>query len=294
MDRFSILRALDRVALGLRRAGLGRLTRAGKLVIGRLMDNRLFVNVEGLYLWGAIEHREYLFSLREGRRESFMLELFKASVGPGMVVLDIGAYVGAYSLFAAARVGPRGSVWAFEPDPLNFKALRRNVEMNGFDDIIHPVQVAVSNRKGSTRLFLSDYDRSTTSLFVAPRDAAQIQIESVTLDDFLPRSTIVGIIKMDMEGAELAALDGMAAILSRRADGLKLFVECNPSALRAAGRTPHELLSRLEALGLQVMVIDEHERRLLQPDLRTLEASKYVNLYCAPRGSVGLASSDVE
>jgi FkbM family methyltransferase len=46
-----------------------------------------------------------------------MLSLFETAVEPGMVVLDIGAFLGYYTLVAAHRVGPSGKVFAFEPTP---------------------------------------------------------------------------------------------------------------------------------------------------------------------------------
>jgi hypothetical protein len=84
---------------------------------------------------------------------------------------------------------------------------------------------------------------------------------------------------MDIEGGELAALDGMGGILSRALPNLTMFVECNPSALQAAGGTTEELTRRLEEAGLRVMVIDGENRRL-RPFEEDIPLGSYVNLCC--------------
>ena len=55
---------------------------------------------------------------------------FMAQVRQGDTVADVGAFLGVYAIAAAKRVGPRGSVVALEPDPANFKWLRRHVALN--------------------------------------------------------------------------------------------------------------------------------------------------------------------
>jgi hypothetical protein len=88
----------------------------------------------------------------------------------------------------------------------------------------------------------------------------------------------VDAIKMDVEGAELEALAGLEATIVASPD-VKLFVECNPAALGAAGASVAELGARLEALGLTVQTIDE-AARTLRPGI-DLGGAPYANLYCA-------------
>ena len=54
---------------------------------------------------------------------------------PGMVVLDVGANIGYYSLLAAARVGPTGQVIAFEPGAANTALIQKSAQANGFSNI---------------------------------------------------------------------------------------------------------------------------------------------------------------
>lgn len=279
LDRLTLLRILDTMATTLRRLGLGPLTRVVRRMLGPLLGRRLFADLQNLRIWGSIENRAYLLSLREGRQEAFMVELFQKAVRSGAVVVDIGAYIGTYSLLGARAAGKGGQVYAFEPDPLNFKALQHNIRANGLDEIIRPIRAAVSDSTGRRSLLVDKGDRTQSSLFVRSGEKYSVDIDCVALDDVLPLGTAVSVIKVDIEGGELAALDGMSGVLSRADPNLTMFVECNPSALRSAGGTAEELRERLERAALRVMVIDEKDRRLGSFG-RDIESMGYVNLYC--------------
>src|SRR5262245_1702659 len=66
----------------------------------------------------------------------------------GQVFLDIGANIGFYSLFAAKRVGPKGRVFSFEPDPMTYESLDRSLRRNGFS-WARPINAALSDREGT-------------------------------------------------------------------------------------------------------------------------------------------------
>jgi predicted methyltransferase len=63
------------------------------------------------------------------RYEPAITRLFQETLQPGMVVIDIGAHVGYYTLLAAKLVGPTGKIYAFEPEPGNNEALNKNIEL---------------------------------------------------------------------------------------------------------------------------------------------------------------------
>ena len=70
-----------------------------------------------------------------------MTALVKRIVRNGDIVVDIGAHIGYYTLIFARLVGPKGKVFAFEPEPNNFNLLIKNIKINGYKNII-PVQKA--------------------------------------------------------------------------------------------------------------------------------------------------------
>src|SRR4029450_161655 len=80
-------------------------------------------------------------------------ELLKKVLFPGAVVVDAGANIGIYSRFLSRYVGPRGTVHAFEPSPENFQRLRAATRQ--FPNV-KPIQAAVGERSGETKLYISD------------------------------------------------------------------------------------------------------------------------------------------
>jgi len=279
MDQMALLEKLDRFAGVCRRWGLAGLPPAGKNLLKPLIGNRLSVCVEGFAVTASLEHRHYLQALRRDEIESLMARLFSGVIRPGMVVLDIGAFVGWYTLVAARQVGAQGKVYAFEPDPRNYELLGENLRLNQIDSRVTCLPWAVSDEAGVQPFFLHGGDQSRSSLIPSGGGHETTVVNSVVLDDFLDRGLQIDVVKMDIEGGEVHALRGMGEILARAARSVKLFVECNPASLRFAGESAPSLLAELRRLDFTIFMIDEVNRGLKPVDSR-IETAKYVNLYC--------------
>jgi len=265
---------------------LSSLKRVGKWFMFRVLtsDEQLLIKIDGMpfYIHSTpASIQEYV--LRP--YEPYTTELFKRAVKPGAIVLDIGAQFGYYSLLAAKLVGPEGRVFAFEPAPSNFEILKRNIQVNNYTHIIYPVQKAVGNKQGKITLFLYEHSDSH-GMFRHPEAAVKgaISVEAISIDEFL-RGQPVDVIKMDIEGNEPFALEGMKETISR-SNNLILFTEFAPFFLRRGGTKPEDYLTQLERLGFDVQLIDEHSRCLrpvTEDFFRTDDPSWYANLYCTKR-----------
>ncbi len=219
-----------------------------------------------------------------GTYEETTTRLFKRLVKPGMVVVDLGAHIGWYTLLAARQVGKTGRVYAFEPSQANFLFLLRNLDLNGIHNVI-PVRKAVSNTRGSMTLFSGQHGRTGLNSLYPNRftGGEAVTVEAITLDDFFEKEgwPPIDLVKMDIEGAEPAALEGMTRLIQKMAS-IKLIVEFFPTVLQAAGVSPQQFLERLLRLGLTVQVINEQ----LEPlDIHRLIAQLssgplMVNLLC--------------
>lgn len=229
----------------------------------------MIVTVDGLTIEGGEASRSYLQALEGGSVEPVTTELFRRTLQPGMIVADVGAFLGQYSLLAAKQVGAAGRVFAFEPDPRNFAFLVRNIERNGLADRIVAVPQAVSDRSGEITLYLDPEVGSGSSLvFRRRRSVSTETVRAVTLDGFLGRHITPDVIKLDVEGGEVRALDGMGEIMLRAGRDMVMFIECFPKALRSAGAGVRSLVERLERFGFQIYVIDERKRRLFPINAR--------------------------
>ena len=157
----------------------------------------------------------------EDRRTSLVLELI---VGHDSNCVDVGAHIGSV-LAQLQRLAPAGHHVAFEPTPRKARWLARR----------HPdvrvVQAAVS-QEGGTALFYDDVDRPGFSGLRQPVGDSTVrsyEVPVVTLDAELAAAERVDLVKIDVEGAELHALQGGDATL-RRHRPFVLF-ECGPDAV---------------------------------------------------------------
>jgi FkbM family methyltransferase len=185
-----------------------------------------------------------------GLYEPVSVELFERLLRPGMVVVDAGANVGQYTLLACSAIGDGGRVISFEPDPVTFDWLRRNCELNRLRNVsLH--QRAVYDERTSLELHLaSTRDSGSNSLVAEPwiSESKTVRVDCVRLDDVLASEGVhrVDVIKVDIEGAELAALRGAEQTL--RAARPVLVVEFEEERQRASGHSCAELAMFLEGL----------------------------------------------
>jgi FkbM family methyltransferase len=222
--------------------------------------------------------------------EGYTTYLFREAIKPGATVVDIGANIGYFSIIGAQKTGSHGKVYAFEPAPDNFLLLRKNVQLCGAVNTTC-IQKAVAGERKSTTLFEGNHP-GQHSLLLQPytKTGHTRAVECVTLDEYLGGQTI-GVIKMDIEGYEYFALQGMPRTIANSND-CTLFTELFPRILRSIGIDPMDFLARLSRLGFDLQMIVE-DNQSLQPItaevLRRAEAADpewYTNLLCVKRGSV--------
>lgn len=191
--------------------------------------------------------------------------IFKKIIKPGDVFLDLGANIGYFSLLAANLAGEEGKVFSFEPEPKNFYYLQKNMEVNNYKSV-HPFQKAVSDKNGTIELFICDYDSGHHTInqyggvevysHGRPTEKKALKIDAVKLDDFLADKTDhVDIVKMDIEGAEALAVEGMRNILKNNKN-IKFLMEFFPLFIKKMGNSPEKLIKTLiEELDFKIFVI---------------------------------------
>ena len=248
-----------------------RRVRPAHLALHRLMDRFFIPWLERRQDFQTIADDPFWFRLEllTNRHEIETVQQLRRLVKPGMIALDVGAHIGYYARLLSDLTGAAGQVIAFEPHPRTHQVLRRNVA--GRDNITS-LQVAVAEREGEAQLYdylmmsasgslhydadLAQQQRADMAEGdVAPRRDPDFQmraypVRTVTLDACLGQLGIdrVDIVKMDIEGAELGALRGMARLIAA-SPGLRLVMEYNPGALLAFGHEPRAALNEILSLG---------------------------------------------
>jgi FkbM family methyltransferase len=149
----------------------------------------------------------------EGEEQTFLLKFIE----PGMVILDIGAHHGLYTLLASKKVGIEGQIITFEPSPRELRRLRWNLVLNRCRNV-HIEPLAVSSKEGIAELYVCLGQETGCNSLRPPavsEPVRKVQVTTTTLDSYLRRNGInrVDFMKLDVEGAELEVLQGASELL---------------------------------------------------------------------------------
>lgn len=190
-------------------------------------------------------------------------------ITPGMVVVDLGANVGYYTLLAAERVGKAGRVFAFEPDPFCYGLLEKNIAINPHTNVT-PVNKAVADRTGTVQFLLEGKNKGGHRLAGSWDDRNTIGVEVTSLDDFFKnRESPIHLIKMDIQGAEMAALRGMRKVIENN-NNLAIVVEFWPGGMERLGDSAADFLRMLLEYGFRLSAIRDSEIGIESIDVTSL------------------------
>jgi FkbM family methyltransferase len=209
-----------------------------------------------LFAGGSFEPNEFAF--------------LRAFLQPGMIVLDGGANDGLYSLYSARRVGRNGRVLAVEPSAREFDRLIMNVKLNRLGNV-RPLRAALLDRVGEATLAIAEpgheglnaignFASSATVRTVSHERVAHTTIDALVEDEQLERLDFV---KLDLEGSEVAALEGSRAAVSRFRPIILL--EAEDERLASQGKTKQELADVVKELGYSFWVFDADSAQLRTP-----------------------------
>lgn len=179
----------------------------------------------------------------------------EALVRPGSVFVDVGANLGYFTCLAARAAGPAGRVFAFEPDRLNVRLLRRNVRANRLANVT-VVPAAVGGRDGEIALFRSEINHTDHRVYESGEGRSSAKVRLLALDSFFPRGTRIDVLKIDIQGFEGQAFVGMERLLADQRDRIVILTEFFPEGLARAGSGPKELLGIFAAAGLRAWFVD--------------------------------------
>lgn len=204
------------------------------LVITVRLDDRghkvLYLCETGMDAWRPIS----LWIKEEGT-----MAWIEAEVGTEDVFMDIGANIGIYTIAAAVRVGERGAVYAFEPHKVNALTLMGNVRANGLGSKVTVFSCALSDREGVLAFHYASLESASTASQLGHRripgsdrefdPVASEMVFSTSVDALLTQGMIRAphLIKIDVDGNEIAILRGMSGLLRGASRPRAVQVELN-------------------------------------------------------------------
>ena len=183
---------------------------------------RMYVTNYDPYLWFC----GVFVAPTEVRLTKYLIK--RIAENPSEVIFDVGAHHGFYSLLAHTVSGGAATIYAFEPSDFHFKVLMRNI---GHQSHTKGVNAAVYSSEKPLTFFESE--RTVSTADQAAVDEAKggkvlyrtVTVPAITLDAFCAREGVVPtFLKIDVEGAEAAALEGARTLLRTHHPDLSL--EC--------------------------------------------------------------------
>jgi len=217
---------------------------------------------------------------------------------PNMVVFDVGANQGFYTILASKQVGPQGRVFAFEPAPPEYRKLRRNVWVNRCRNVV------VEPRAVGVETAVTEFHVCGDGLggFSSRRPPAAdvgwvhkelIQVPLVSLDGYAKENhlTSLDFLKIDVEGGELDVLEGARHYVLPR---LAPVVMCEVSEVRTRqwDYAPSAILELMRGLGYEWFGISANGT-LVPCEVPTKEQKATDNLVAVPADKVRWISTSL-
>ena len=191
-------------------------TRAGVSMAGESRD----------FVQGCI----YYFGIWEPNLTAFVTRRLNDQTGRTFV--DVGANVGYYSLLAA-KLMPRGNVVAIEAFPSIYARLQQNVELNRFTNIRTVPFAAMESESEVEMFYAGSENEGSTTVVPGKYSATPIRVKGMPLSELLTEAEIrsTRLVKIDVEGAEDAVIQGMRAVLPMFEPDAELVIEIKPAAI---------------------------------------------------------------
>jgi FkbM family methyltransferase len=222
-----------------------------------------------------------------------VIKLARVLIKPGMLIVDVGANHGQFTVMAAQLAEGHGSVHSFEPAAGSFARLSENV--NHLASVRERVRLnasAVSNQPGIATLFefppgfsawnsLGSHAMNAGGKYVEPSHTSNVPV--ITLDEYCDERRIefIDLLKVDVEGFEVEVLQGCRRLIGARQIGNVIF-EISLEPLKASGRSANDVLASIAAMGFDISIIGE-ELRSVNP--AEFEAPYFANYLATLRRS---------
>jgi FkbM family methyltransferase len=241
--------------------------------------------VQGGYLRVSLTDRVGRAAYYVGDFDRKVSDAIDVAVEPGDSVLDIGANVGLTALRLASRVGHRGAVRAFEPNPTMLRYLMESIQRSKVQDIVEVLPYALGRTNGKATLRVPSGNAGMGSLAQDCEDVAEEHVvDVVRLDDVWrqQRWPRIDFIKIDVEGFETNVLEGARQAIAAAKPRAILFEHHRASSLDV-DRSP---ITILRELGYSVFALPRYLLfpRAVPADDRRAQGSDFIAIVDDHRG----------
>ena len=246
---------------------------AGRQMIGPAAGALVLAGFEGVRVYASPDDYDVGRHVLAGSYQPGLARVFRDHLRPGMVVLDVGANIGAFTMLAASLVGPAGHVLAVEPNEGNVRVIEASRRANGFGQ----VAIAFCAAGPGPGPGLLGLQRASSNGIAIPLAA---ELEAFLREPVVPSFPLAAIvppgridfIKIDVEGAEHTALLSLAPRL--RQERPVIVTEFSPALLPQVSRVGgEEYAALLLGLGYRAAVIAPDGSTAACPDVPAIMAA---------------------
>jgi len=167
------------------------------------------------------------------------------------IVYDIGANIGLFTICALKNKKPAKKVYAFEPSPLNFKSLSRQIEINNLKNSAVILKIALGAKKETRNLRGLPVAGWGGFSFLRKQEKGEQEfaVDIFTVDALLAKKKIdpPRVVKIDVEGFEREVLQGMKECIKKFQP--TIFIELHPNYLKKQGLSNKDIIDALESFG---------------------------------------------
>lgn len=199
-------------------------------------------------------------NLKRGYYEPEETALIKQLIRPDWTCLDIGAHIGYFTLLLS-KYGKW--VETFEPEESNFRLLLKNLSLNKTSNVLQHKKAVTELSGAIINLYLSGDNSGMHRVYPSKWcTEGRQQIETITIDEVVDKADFI---KIDIEGAEIDALQGMSRLLTKHHP--IILMEFCPKYITEYGADPLQVYHFLKTLGYSIMLLPDKDTPISYEDL---------------------------
>ena len=269
------LETLDSRLAGLDSRLAGLESRLGDLAAGSYPRGPLYFGDHTALVatrWGAkmlVDTRDAAIApwlVLDGMWEPHVTSWMQSTLRPGQVFVDVGANVGYFTLLGASLVGPGGRVVSVEAHPTLAGVLQRNVVINGYYGYVVTHNKAAWSETTQLEFHIRANFAGNSSVGHIDDEGLRrlgdteeaVQVQAVVLDDLLADLPRVDMMKIDVEGAEVHAFQGLTRTIEAN-PGIIIMFEWARAQIESVGDTPQALADLVEGMGFKFRLLETGE-----------------------------------
>lgn len=215
---------------------------------------RIFpIKINNYWLYLSPRNVELVVSIFKGTYDRESTAFFSKVIQPGWTIIDIGAYIGYYTIHFSKLAGSKGKIIAFEPDSNNLSILQKNLKLQKINNV-EIRRMALGDRKRMIKLYI---DGPHTTLIKKNikfiKEIKRMQMD--TLDNLL-KNQKADLIKIDTQGYDFEVLQGARKILQSN-PRIIIHLEFWPTSPTPGNPKDFKELIFLRDLGFKIFMMEQ-------------------------------------